>query len=260
MYPLKVFKKFMEAIPITTHEEKQREKFIKRIEGKIRKTKKEAIKSKGFQIPEQLWESVKESVRKKYGDIEDYYEPDGEGEEEEEYMINYRQEMESQLKGYSISRFQLAVDLLARKPTTSQQSLSKRTNKKYGRPFEKRAYLLSFIVKKKEKLSDRINWFEMAEMWNEKHPHDTYTKETLKQNYKRALGDEDVSARVAADLLVESGFLEKMEKVQETLRQLPEKIKKGMENFSAEMKRMAEENPEIKTLKDYKEFRNKGQS
>ena len=33
-----------------------------------------------------------------------------------------------------------------------------------------------------------------------------------------------------------------------------------MENFSAEMKRMAEENPEIKTLKDYKEFRNKGQS
>ena len=80
--------------------------------------------------------------------------------------------------------------------------------KHYQRCFEKRRYLVEFIMKRflaitkrghksildiyVQRLHKRIDWKQMCVEWNEKHPHDCMSPEVLKVRYYRAIAEEDI--------------------------------------------------------------------
>jgi len=80
--------------------------------------------------------------------------------------------------------------------------------KRYQRCFEKRLYLVEFIMKRLsaitkrghksildvyiQRLHKRIGWKQMCLEWNEKHPNDCMSPEVLKVRYYRAIAEEDV--------------------------------------------------------------------
>ena len=74
--------------------------------------------------------------------------------------------------------------------------------KRYQRSFNKRLYLVDFIIgqqltirnlrRKSFALHRRINWKQACKAWNEAHPHDPVTPEVLKATYYRAIVEEDI--------------------------------------------------------------------
>ena len=76
------------------------------------------------------------------------------------------------------------------------------TGKRYQRPFEKRLYLVRFVMERYLTKASwghrsvysrrRIDWRQMATEWNEAHPSDHMSKEVLKVRYYRAIAEEDI--------------------------------------------------------------------
>ena len=63
---------------------------------------------------------------------------------------------------------------------------------RYQRSFEKRLYLVRFVLATRSYSHKRIDWEQVCTQWNKAHPNDLYTKEVLKVNYYRALAIEDI--------------------------------------------------------------------
>ncbi|MFC1955023.1 hypothetical protein ACFLWZ_00535 [Chloroflexota bacterium] len=65
--------------------------------------------------------------------------------------------------------------------------------KHYQRCFEKRLYLVRFVLAAKSLTpGKRIDWEQICSYWNEMHPNDPFTKGVLKVRYYRALAEEDI--------------------------------------------------------------------
>jgi len=62
----------------------------------------------------------------------------------------------------------------------------------YRKSFERRLYLLHFVVKAKGTIEDRADWPRIAETWNATNPSDIITPLTLKREYHIAKNDKKV--------------------------------------------------------------------
>ena len=93
-------------------------------------------------------------------------------------------------------KFERLEYLSSRKPKHSASS------KRYHRCFEKRLYLVEFVMdrrltianwkRKSFALRKRINWKRVCAEWNKAHPHDPMSPATLKVRYYRAIAEEDI--------------------------------------------------------------------
>ncbi len=96
---------------------------------------------------------------------------------------------------------------LMKAPSFRKEPKGSTPTKRYQRPFEKRLYLVEFVMschlftvdqivanRGRESINwrKRIDWKQISIEWNEAHPNDNMSLEVLKLNYYRAIAEEDI--------------------------------------------------------------------
>lgn len=67
------------------------------------------------------------------------------------------------------------------------------STKRYQRSFEKRVYLVKFVLATQRFFPrKRIDWERVCSEWNMAHPNDLFTKEVIKVRYYRAIAEKDI--------------------------------------------------------------------
>ena len=91
-----------------------------------------------------------------------------------------------------ISRFMEVVSLFQPVKAATDEMPSAPIRGRYPKSFERRLYLLSFIVKAKGGLEARAGWPRITAAWNAANPSDVITPPTLKRQYHVAKKDVSV--------------------------------------------------------------------
>jgi len=79
----------------------------------------------------------------------------------------------------------------------SAENARNRSKRRYERPFQRRLYLVCFVIgqqissrKQRNRIRKRINWKATSEAWNEAHPNDPVTPKVLKSTFYRAIQED----------------------------------------------------------------------
>ena len=144
-------------------------------------------KAKGIRFPEEVREKWEEAVGLMDG-------------EDEIALIDLNNHIEDRLHDMEF--------LETAKYFSNRKKPEVAVTKRYQRCFEKRLYLVEFIMKRLlaitkrghksildiylQRLQKRIDWKQMCVEWNEKHPNDCMSPEVLKVRYYRAIAKEDI--------------------------------------------------------------------
>ena len=85
--------------------------------------------------------------------------------------------------------------------SSRKKSKDSASRKRYQRCFEKRLYIVSFIIGHRNPIIfewpeafalERFDWKQVCAKWNEAHPYDRMSPELLKVRYYRAIAEEDI--------------------------------------------------------------------
>lgn len=145
------------------------------IRKEIRAIQTGAEKELGFPLAKVVWQRIEEQIGNSLEDFE------GDPEGEEQFIKSY----ESVTRNH-IDVLQIALSQGKARTTASKNNESAQTKKTYRKCFERRFYLVNYVLDSSYKRGSRIDWKCTAVEWNKAHPSDQMTAGTLRVEYKRA--------------------------------------------------------------------------
>jgi len=154
------------------------------ITKEIKTIRTEAEKELGFPLVEKFWDIVEDDV----GNAATDYDGDPEG--QEEYIESYRNVTGRYVMALS------ALPSIKAKPSTDGNGEPTQPKKRYRKCFERRFYLVNFVIDRPYKRGTRIDWKRMVTEWNKSHPSDPMPLSTLRVEYQRAIKEDALMLQV----------------------------------------------------------------
>ena len=155
------------------------------ITKEIKIIRTEAEKELGSPLVEEFWDIVEDDV----GNAATDYDGDPEG--QEEYIESYRNVTER----YVMALISTLPSIKA-KPSTDGNGEPTQPKKRYRKCFERRFYLVNFVIDRPYKRGTRIDWKRMVTEWNKSHPSDPMPLSTLRVEYQRAIKEDTLMLQV----------------------------------------------------------------
>ena len=148
------------------------------IKEAIRAIQVEAQKELGSDIPKRIWGIIEREV----GNLNDYTE--GEPDGEEPYLDGYRQVTRSYVEVLKIAKNSDNA-----KSSNSSNRKINQPQKRYRKCFERRFYLVNFVLDSSYKRGTRVDWKRTTGAWNKVHLSDQMNASTLRVEYQRSIND-----------------------------------------------------------------------
>lgn len=154
------------------------------VRKEIKAIRTEAEKELGYPLVEKFWDIVEDNV----GNAATDYDGDPEG--QEEYIESYRNVTGRYVMALS------ALPSIKAKPSTDGNGEPTQPKKRYRKCFERRFYLVNFVIDRPYKRGTRIDWKRMVTEWNKSHPSDPMHLSTLRVEYQRAIKEDSLMLQV----------------------------------------------------------------
>ena len=154
------------------------------ITKEIKAIRSEAEKELGFPLVEKFWDIVEDDV----GNAATDYDGDPEG--QEAYIESYRNVTRRYVMALS------ALPSIKAKPSTDGNGEPTQPKKRYRKCFERRFYLVNFVMDRPYKRGTRIDWKRMVTEWNKSHPSDPMSLSALRVEYQRAIKEDTLMLQV----------------------------------------------------------------
>lgn len=154
------------------------------ITKEIKAIRSEAEKELGFPLVEKFWDIIEDDV----GDSATDYDGDPEG--QEEYIESYRNVTKRYVMAVS------ALPSIKAKPSTDENGEPTQPKKRYRKCFERRFYLVNFVIDRPYQRGTRIDWKRMVTEWNKSHPSDPMSLSALRVEYQRAIKEDNLMLQV----------------------------------------------------------------
>jgi hypothetical protein len=144
---------------------------------------------------------------------------------EEELRVSSDEERTLEdLDGYLGSFIPIWKILLKDGQSAAGDSAKAKPQKRYRKCFERRFYLVNFVLDKHYKRGTRIDWKCMVAEWNKAHPSDTMALPTLRVEYQRAIKEGALMFQV---------FINRISRYEQTLAGIWRPLKKELENMAS---------------------------
>lgn len=144
-----------------------------------------AEKEFGSPLAKKVWDIIEDDV----GNAATDYDADPEG--QEAYIESYRN-----VTGRYVMALISALPSIKVKPSTDGNGEPTQPKKRYRKCFERRFYLVNFVIDRPYKRGTRIDWKRMVTEWNKSHPSDPMPLSTLRVEYQRAIKEDTLMLQV----------------------------------------------------------------
>jgi len=167
------------------------------IRKEIKAIQAKAERQYGSLLAKKFWDIIEEDVGDSADDL------DGDPEGQKEYIKCYRN-----VAGRYVMALQTAQSSIKVKPSTDGNREPPQPKKRYRKCFERRFYLVNFVIDRPYKRGTRIDWKRMITEWNKSHPSDPMPLSSLRVEYQRAIKEDALMLQV--HIIRDNQFLTKL--------------------------------------------------
>lgn len=155
------------------------------IRKEIKVIQAKAEREFGSLLAKKFWDIIEDDVGDSAKDF------DGDPEGQEEYIESYRN-----VAGRYVMALQTAQPPIEVKHSTDGNGEPTQPKQRYRKCFERRFYLVNFVIDRPYKRGTRIDWNRMVTEWNKSNPSDPMPLSTLRVEYQRAIKEDPLMLQV----------------------------------------------------------------